>query len=565
MAIITVEQLKSKFEGGDYPRSTDYINLIDTLAALPEAGAGGNVILNGSTVPASETGSNGDFYINTINYDIYGPKASGAWGSPTSLNGPTGPTGATGDTGDVGATGPTGATGDVGATGPTGATGDAGATGPTGPTGATGDTGATGLTGDVGATGATGATGDAGATGLTGDVGATGATGDAGDAGATGLTGDAGATGATGDAGDAGATGPTGSTGPTGPTGATGADSTVAGPTGATGAGVPVGGTTGQVLSKIDGTNYNTQWTTPASGGGVSYYTQAAGATLVLTSGSAQYIRITDTPTTDQLITLPVASTMTVGQYFEIESRMNQSNFIQVETSASIALAFCSANTVTRFTCILNSGTTIASWEVTSVGFATYYESSFPGYVSYPIIDAIASSSPVTDSGLWYTTTEGNIDIGSALTTGTTRIGTSAGKTRLYPIAAAGTTTGTVTQAAQLAGYLGMPQNPKVATGTFSYTLLSSDAGKHIYYTGTPTSAALVIPANTAVAFEIGTTFVVMNDLGAATNVSISITTNTLQLAGTGTTGTRTLARYGVATITKVTATKWIISGNGLT
>ena len=27
----------------------------------------------------------------------------------------------------------------------------------------------------------------------------------------------------------------------------------------------------------------------------------------------------------------------------------------------------------------------------------------------------------------------------------------------------------------------------------------------------------------------------------------------------------RTLARYGVATITKVTATKWIISGNGLT
>jgi hypothetical protein len=41
------------------------------------------------------------------------------------------------------------------------------------------------------------------------------------------------------------------------------------GPTGATGAvgvGVPVGGTTGQVLSKIDGTDYNTQWSTPNSG-----------------------------------------------------------------------------------------------------------------------------------------------------------------------------------------------------------------------------------------------------------------------------------------------------------
>jgi hypothetical protein len=186
------------------------------------------------------------------------------------------------------------------------------------------------------------------------------------------------------------------SSGPTGATGATGATGTT-GDAGATGAGVPVGGTTGQVLSKIDGTNYNTEWTTP------------------------------------------------------------------------------------------------------------------------------------------------------------------------YPEEPTGTTTGTVTQSAQLAGYLGMPQNPEVATETFSYTLAASDAGKHIYYTGTPTSAALVIPANTAVAFEIGTTFVVMNDLGAATDVSISITTDTLQLAGTGTTGTRTLARYGVATCTKVTATKWIISGNGLT
>jgi hypothetical protein len=35
----------------------------------------------------------------------------------------------------------------------------------------------------------------------------------------------------------------------------------------ATNGGVPSGGTTGQVLSKIDGTNYNTQWETPSGGG----------------------------------------------------------------------------------------------------------------------------------------------------------------------------------------------------------------------------------------------------------------------------------------------------------
>jgi hypothetical protein len=35
-------------------------------------------------------------------------------------------------------------------------------------------------------------------------------------------------------------------------------------PAGANGVGVPTGGTAGQVLSKIDATNYNTQWTTPS-------------------------------------------------------------------------------------------------------------------------------------------------------------------------------------------------------------------------------------------------------------------------------------------------------------
>jgi len=38
-----------------------------------------------------------------------------------------------------------------------------------------------------------------------------------------------------------------------------------------------------------------------------------------------------------------------------------------------------------------------------------------------------------------------------------------------------------------------------------------------------------------------------------------------MYLAGTGTTGTRTLAQYGMATAVKITSTSWIISGNGLT
>ena len=58
--------------------------------------------------------------------------------------------------------------------------------------------------------------------------------------------------------GSVGVPGPQGPTGATGATGATGP----AGSPGAPGQGVPVGGTAGQFLSKIDSTNYNTDWTT---------------------------------------------------------------------------------------------------------------------------------------------------------------------------------------------------------------------------------------------------------------------------------------------------------------
>lgn len=49
---------------------------------------------------------------------------------------------------------------------------------------------------------------------------------------------------------------------PKGDTGATGPQ----GPTGPAGPGVAAGGTAGQVLSKVDGTDYNTQWINPPSG-----------------------------------------------------------------------------------------------------------------------------------------------------------------------------------------------------------------------------------------------------------------------------------------------------------
>lgn len=76
--------------------------------ATGSSGTNGNTLLNGSGIPSGGTGNNGDFYLDTTANKIYGPKTSGAWGSGTSIIGPTGSTGAAGSTGS---TGPTGATG----------------------------------------------------------------------------------------------------------------------------------------------------------------------------------------------------------------------------------------------------------------------------------------------------------------------------------------------------------------------------------------------------------------------------------------------------------------------
>lgn len=59
-------------------------------------GGGGHTVLSGDGAPGSGVGDDGDFYIDYTNWDIYGPKAGGAWPSGVSLVGPQGPAGADG-------------------------------------------------------------------------------------------------------------------------------------------------------------------------------------------------------------------------------------------------------------------------------------------------------------------------------------------------------------------------------------------------------------------------------------------------------------------------------------
>jgi len=114
--------------------------------------------------------------------------------------------------------------------------------------------------------------------------------------------------------------------------------------------------------------------------------------------------------------------------------------------------------------------------------------------------------------------------------------------------------TATTASTAASVGYMGIPQSASTTT------LVIGDAGKHIYVTATST---VTIPANGTVAFPIGTAISIIAATGAT--VTIAITTDTMYLAGTGTTGSRTLAAFGMATAIKVAATTWYINGTGLT
>jgi hypothetical protein len=115
-------------------------------------------------------------------------------------------------------------------------------------------------------------------------------------------------------------------------------------------------------------------------------------------------------------------------------------------------------------------------------------------------------------------------------------------------------------QAADAQLFSNIPQVSKSA----AYTTVLTDGQKHIFHPSADTTARIwTIDSNANVAYPIGTAITFINQHSAGV-VTIAITTDTMRLAGSGTTGSRTLAADGVATAIKVTATEWIISGTGL-
>jgi hypothetical protein len=114
------------------------------------------------------------------------------------------------------------------------------------------------------------------------------------------------------------------------------------------------------------------------------------------------------------------------------------------------------------------------------------------------------------------------------------------------------------TVASTTLGYINTPLDAKTA----NYTVVLGDSGKTILLSS-GSGVTFTIDSNANVAYDTGTVLTFINM--SSSSLSIAITTDTMYLAGTGSTGTRTLAQYGIATAIKMTSTTWLISGNGLT
>lgn len=90
-----------------------------------------------------------------------------------------------------------------------------------------------------------------------------------------------------------------------------------------------------------------------------------------------------------------------------------------------------------------------------------------------------------------------------------------------------------------------------------AYALSAKDIGGHVYIsTGGVTLPQLVV--------TVGSTCMIVNNSGSSQTITQGASV-TLRLAGTTSTGNRTLAAYGVARLINVATDVWLIDGTGVT
>jgi hypothetical protein len=271
---------------------------------------------------------------------------------------------------------------------------------------------------------------------------------------------------------------------------------------------------------------------------------------------SAQFaiIRVTGTLTVAKVLTAPSSS----RTYVVVNAATGSTVTVKAsgQTGISVAVGETAFVYFNGTDYVKVAGTTAGTGSVTSVA------------ASVPSVFSIAGS-PITTSGTLAITYSGtalpvaNGGTGVTTSTGTGNTVLSTSPTLTTPVLGtptSGTLNNCTVDGTNSVGYLNIPQNSQSA----AYTLVLADAGKHIFHPSTDANArTFTIPANSSVAYAIGTAITFINMTSQV--VTIAITTDTMYLSSAGTTGSRSLAQYGSATAIKMTSTTWLISGSGLT
>jgi len=138
---------------------------------------------------------------------------------------------------------------------------------------------------------------------------------------------------------------------------------------------------------------------------------------------------------------------------------------------------------------------------------------------------------------------------------------------RVYEITTAGSVvTGVVDHRAGIFGVFGMAlpvRRIQEVSAALTFALADMQVCK-LHPSADTTARTWTIPANASVAFPIGAELEGVNQ-NAAGVITLAITTDTMRLAGAGTTGSRSVAANGWFLAKKLTATEWIVRGDGVT
>ena len=271
-------------------------------------------------------------------------------------------------------------------------------------------------------------------------------------------------------------------------------------------------------------------------------------------------------PTADRTITLPnvTGTVITTGDTGTVTNTMLAGSIaygklslagaiLNADINASAAIAYSK----------LSLANTILNADINASAAIAYSKLSLAGAILNADINASAA---IAYSKLALTGSIVNADIGAAAAIADTKLATisTAGKVSGAAItsgAIAGTTSintsGTITTSAAITDGTGsirkIPQNAR----TSAYALTISDVGKHISIT----TGGVTLPEDI---FGIGDNITIFNNSSSSQTITQG-TGTTLRYGGSTSTGNRTLAGFGVATILCVGADVFVITGTGLT